>query len=141
MEKAHILLRINREGSFAVSESAQTESQCGRVAQTQYRYFCSIEATNKKLTPEGFVMENLWADQYFQDTYNLETKEVPSCEEMAQRAIDHFLGLFQTVPELEGIDLTRILVRIHGSEVSFIEGEWRKELQPAKRPRTGVEKA
>jgi hypothetical protein len=127
MAQARILLRINREGSFSVSESAQTAHQCGKIAQSQYRYFCSIEATNERLTPEGFVMENMWVDEYFQATYNLETKEVPSCEKMAQDAIAHILHLFARQPDLREVDLRRILIRIHGSPVSFIEGEWRKE--------------
>lgn len=128
MAKASILLRINREGSFTVSESAQTPQQCGKVGQKEYRYFCSIEATNEHLTPEGYVMENAWVDEYFQATYNQETKAVPSCEQMAQDAITHILHLFARQPDLKKVQLTRILIRIHGSPVSFIEGEWKRPL-------------
>lgn len=121
-----IHLRINREGSFALATGARGDNQCGKEGQLQYKYFCTIEATNKSLTKEGYVMENLWTDEYFQQTYN-GMPSAPSCEQMAQDAIKHFLNLFETHPELQQVDLRRIYIRIHGTPISFIEGEWNKD--------------
>lgn len=125
-----MLLRINREGEFVATRDQKTESQCGKVGAQHYRYFVTIEATNKKLTKEGFVMENMWVDEYFQDRYVNQQVECSSCEDMAQHAINHFLGLFGRICGVEGneelreVDLQRIMVRIHGSPVSYIEAEW-----------------
>lgn len=126
-------LRINREGDFK-TRLGMFDGQCGRQGTTDYRFFVSIEATNKKLNPEGFVMENQWVADYFEDTYTKDEELiVPSCEEIAQRAIDHFLGVFANHPHQQGIELTRVLVRIHGSKFSFIEAEWKSEDQPENR--------
>lgn len=117
-------LRINREGEFKV-RLGMFEGQCGRQGQTDYKFFVSIQATNRHLTKEGFVMENMWVADYFEDTYSKDEELiVPSCEEMAQRAVDHFREVFATNPELKGVELERILVRIYGTKVSFIEAEW-----------------
>jgi hypothetical protein len=132
--KIPMRLRINREGTFRVHADAEHPSQCGATGTKEYRYFASIEATNRNLTSEGFVMENQWVDDYFQDCYGENgAKKLPcdSCENMAQRAIVHFLQMFSVEPELKQIELTRILVRIHGSPVSFIEGEWKSDVTPS----------
>lgn len=124
-----ITLRINREGEFSVDTSQRSPQQCGKVGQQLYKYFCTIEATNKSLTPEGYVMENLWTDQYFQDTYGSTAGDmipVPSCEQMAMEAVQYFRNLFKKHPDLQKVDVQRIYVRIHGSPVSFIEAEWKK---------------
>lgn len=117
-------LRINREGSFVAHPTANSESQCGKNGARYYRYFVSVEATNDKLTKEGFVMENLWVEQYFRERYEEQGETCRSCEDMAQEAVDHFISRFKNDDELEGVNLTRVLVRIHGSDVSFIEAEW-----------------
>src|SRR5262245_40668250 len=91
MKHKPCLLRINREGEFkGMRPSLQ---QCGKVGQVDYRYFVTIEATNKHLTPEGYVMENRWVESYFQNRYG-PRRNCPSCEEMAQNAVDYFRKLF-----------------------------------------------
>lgn len=118
------MLRINREGSFEVTLEQRSQDQCGRVGVLRYKYFVTIEATNRTLTEQGFVMDNAICDLYFQERYGKRLEECPSCEQMVQDAIDHFKGIFEKdTPEVE---LMRIMVRIHGSEVSYIEGEWHR---------------
>lgn len=118
------MLRINREGSFEVTLDQRSQDQCGRVGILRYRYFVTIEATNRILTEQGFVMDNALCDAYFQETYNKKKKECPSCEQMVQEAISHFKGIFEK--ETPEIELMKIMVRIHGSDVSYIEGEWQR---------------
>lgn len=129
--KNPITLRINRLGEFTVAEKARTEVQCGRPGATFYKYMITIEATNNVLTDDGFVMNDAWCDRYFQDTYNpvdgTSKDTCPSCEDMAQAAINYFIELFRTHPTLKAVDLQRIYVKIHGGEFSFIEGEWKKK--------------
>lgn len=118
------MLRINREGSFEVTIDQRSQDQCGRVGVLRYKYFVTIEATNRTLTEQGFVMDNALCDLYFQERYGKKMEECPSCEQMVQDAITHFKGIFEKdTPEVE---LMRIMVRIHGSEVSYIEGEWKR---------------
>lgn len=121
-----MMLRINREGDFTVTDLSDGPSQCGRIGARVYKYFVSIQASNAHLNPQGYVMENALCDKYFKDTYEGKSMECPSCETMAQNAVEHFLDLFRWEKDLEGIEVSRILVRIHGSPVSFIEAEWTK---------------
>lgn len=117
-------LTINREGSFEVWYDNTCENQCGKQGQTEYKYSVSISAMNTRLTKEGYVMENAWCEEYFKGYEGMDGRRVSSCEGMAQDAIKHFIELFKTNPELEGVKVVRIYVRIHGSPVSFIECEW-----------------
>lgn len=122
-----MLLRINRAGSFIASPEGVTNTQCGKVGAKRYEYFVTIEAGNEHLTDEGYVMENLWVEEYFHRRYVRDGEPCLSCESMAQDAVWHFINLFKTCQDLEHIDLRRILVRIHGSPASFIEAEWTKK--------------
>ena len=70
-------------------------------------------------------MENMWVDDYFRDRYVLGDAKCASCEDMAQHAVNHFADLFANHADLDGINVQRIYVRIHGSDVSFIEAEWK----------------
>lgn len=120
-----ITLRINREGHFSVTTHAETYNQCGKVGMQKYKYFVTIEASNKFLTKEGYVMENAWCDDYFRMMYTDNADATcESCETMAQDAIKFFLAKFAAHNDLKKVDLKRIYVRIHGSEYSFIEAEW-----------------
>lgn len=128
MKRPKMLVRINREGRFTIPYSARkAEGQCGATGATQYKYFVTVEASNQGLTDEGYVMENQYVDDYFQEEYTHNPNpDAVSCEDMSQRAIEHFLARFEADDELKNVALTRILVRIHGSEISFIEAEWKK---------------
>lgn len=125
-----MLLRINRAGSFKAKPDRSHPSQCGKVGkEDEYGYFVTIEASNLVLTEaEGYVMENAWVDGYFQDTYTNGEQKFDSCEAISQRAVDHFLRLFTDTWELRNIDVRRIMVRIHGTEFSFIEAEWKANI-------------
>lgn len=117
-------LSINREGEFIAQDDSATDNQCGMTGARRYRYFVTIEANNDNLTREGYVMENLWVAEYFKNRYEVEGNKCASCESMAQAAVQYFLWLFQAKDELKGVKPTRVYVRIHGSDVSFIEAEW-----------------
>lgn len=121
-------LSINRAGEFIAHADAQHPQQCGREGVRHYKYFVTIMAGNHHLTPDGFVMDNAWVDEYFQRCYgNIGYRmKCDSCENMAQRAVHEFHEMFKRIHELKSIDLKRIYVRIHGSDFSFIEAEWKK---------------
>jgi AcrR family transcriptional regulator len=118
-------LRINRSGRFSVTPATTDEQhQCGYTRASVFSYFVSIEALNHTLTEEGFVMDNNWVDEFFQEAYSRSDRVAPPCETIAQEAIYYFLNLFESHMALLTVQPTHILVRIHGSEVSYIEAEW-----------------
>lgn len=121
-------LSINRSGEFITHQDSDHPQQCGKVGARHYKYFVSITASNKKLSKDGFVMDNLWVDEYFQLCYgeNKLRMKCDSCENMAQRAVDYFHHVFENHEEVRGVEVLRIYVRINGSDISFIEAEWQK---------------
>lgn len=123
--KCPMLLSINREGEFIAQDDSATDNQCGATGARRYRYFVTIQANNDHLTKEGYVMENLWVAEYFKKRYEVDGDKCASCEDMAQTAVIYFLNLFKLKDELKGVEPVRIYVRIHGSDVSFIEAEWK----------------
>lgn len=129
--KLPITLRVNREGSFVAHADAEHPTQCGATSTREYRYLVTIEASNKALTSEGFVIEIVSVDHYFQDCYGEDGSQklkCDSCENMAQRAIEHFVKEFETNDELKSVELQRIFIRIHGSPFSFVEAEWKAKI-------------
>lgn len=128
MKRPAMLVSINREGRFTIPYSARRSyGQCGAEGATQYKYFVTIQASNTGLTSDGYVMENQYVDDYFQEEYTRnENPDAVSCEDMAQRAVEHFIARFYGDPELMLVEVQRIYVRIHGSDISFIEAEWKK---------------
>lgn len=126
MKKTPMLLRVNRAGEFTVYASVAKPTRCGTMETMKYKYFVTIEATNESLTPEGYVMENSLCDSYFQKTYtNNPEANCESCESMAQDAVEHFLKAFKKNFDTYEVQLRRIYVRIHGSDFSYIEAEWK----------------
>lgn len=125
-----IILKINRHGTFKIAPEQDTMSQCGREAIREYGYHVTIEATDKKLTPEGFVMDNFLIFDYFRRVYVENKSPCLSCEKMALDCLDYFQGLFKIDPKLKEIDVRRIYVKIQGTDVSFIEAEWCKPILP-----------
>lgn len=125
--KNFVKLKVNREGQYTVKNVENFQSQCGHVGQREYKYFVTVEANNKKLNNDGFIIDNDYIDKYFKTKYH--KKEMPweSCEVMVCKALDYFVTAFKREPELKKIDLQRVYVRVHGSSFSFIEGEWFKK--------------
>lgn len=122
-----MLLRVNREGSFEVTAEQCTDNNCGSLERKNFRYEVMIEATNENLTPEGFVMENQWIDDWFRDTYEVKKLPCESCEIMAQKAVNHFLDMFNDASlPTSAVKVTKIVVRVHGASISFIEAEWKR---------------
>lgn len=123
-----VMLSINRKGEFDIDVSQAHSSQCGRESITHYRYEVKIEAMNKDLSkPDMFVLDNGMVDRYFVEKYVEKQETCFSCEVMAVDAIRHFKSLFIGMDApYRYIDVRTIKVIIHGSDISFITGEWKK---------------
>lgn len=122
MNRKQVTLRVNREGKMKVNRrDSTTPSQCGKIGQTTYRYFVAIEGTSDGLDENGYLVDNAVIAEYFKETYEKKGSPCPSCEVMAQDAIEYFRKVGKS-----SVKITRVYVRIHGSDISFIEGEWKK---------------
>lgn len=121
-----IKVSINRQGEFTLTNALIGKPQCGTQGVRHYKYHVKICATNKAFTPDGFVIDNAEVDNYFKDKYQDKTMAVDSCEVMVCDAISHFRKLFAEDEHLKQVELVSVYVRIHGADISFIEGEWHK---------------
>lgn len=124
-----MLVRVNREGSFEIQkDQLHMTANCGSSDRKNFRYEVMIEATNKHLTSDGFVMENGVIDEYFKNKYEVNKEPCKSCELIAMEALGNFLDMFNDASlPTAGVEVKRILVRIHGATVSFIEAEWKRK--------------
>lgn len=121
--KGNLVLSVNRKGSFFIDESQCTESQCGYNTRRMYEWNVCIEATDKQLTIERFVIDNNELSKYFNEKYHVEKCKVISCEDVACEAVEYFKNIFKE--KYPFIDLKRIKITISGAGESFITAEWK----------------
>lgn len=114
-----MILRINKTGSFIVEGSQFFESQCGFVGNKLYKFDVTVEAIDERLTPEGFVMDRILVNEYFDERYCVKKDTCHSCEIMAREAVEHFKAILNQT----NISWTKVVVRLMGDENGFVEAE------------------
>ncbi len=125
MPHERVMLSVNRTGTFRAMSCQFTKGQCGNERERQYSFEVRVEATNESLSPHGFVVDNQVLYEYFRRRYEEERVPVRSCEDVAQDAVDHFLGWFASGPKWrQRVKLRRIVVTVHGHTSSWITAEW-----------------
>jgi hypothetical protein len=114
-------LQLLREGTFDAKGlviPAERPYKCGNLDTTSYAYAVRIKADGRKLTPEGFIIENTAIHGYFVQTFGTESKpwEAISCENMAQKAADDLCAmLLASGIGVEEVEVT--LVGSHGARI------------------------
>jgi len=128
-------LTLEREGEFEPVNMVENSSRCGQLGLMHYRYFVRVEATDERLSPEGFVIENGRVHDYFLTRYCDPKKsfKAMSCERMAVKAA---MEIGRTLVE-EEISVTSVQVTIFGSNNARLTAVWknggRKRAKKARR--------
>jgi hypothetical protein len=125
-------LSLEREGEFVPVNMVENNTRCGQLGHMLYRYIVRVEATDERLSPEGFVIENGRLHNYFLTRYCDVKKKfnAVSCERMAVKAA-HEIG--KTLLK-EKISVTSVQVTIFGSNNARLTAIWKNDLK-AKRTR------
>lgn len=115
--KSAVVLTVNRCGEFNIISSSP-RNQCGSENTTSYEYEVAISAHADCLDKDGFVIDSLEIDAYFQKHYDERKIRAESCEKMATKAVEFF-------NKLKNVSLVR--VKIRGTDVSYIEAVWNRQ--------------
>jgi hypothetical protein len=125
-------LFLEREGRFNASRSMiPNNHKCGSMGSKIYSYAVRVEATDAKLTPEGFVLNNELIAEYFAKKFGAKAKkwDAVSCERMASTAARE---LFREVCN-GGADCQCVEVSLTGSNGAKITAKWTVEDENATR--------
>lgn len=120
-------IQIHRAGDFTADQQMERGSKCGSDGLKKYGYEVWIRATNNfLLPPSNFIIDNNAIDAFFKQRYEHSPIVCRSCEDMAQEAVEAFLGMFSAGGECEGVDVNLIRVKISGTSYSDLTAEWSK---------------
>ena len=115
-------LVLSREGEFTpVNMKENPTDRCGQLGMKSYKYAVQVEATDEKLSPEGFVIENSRLHNYFLTRYcSGRPWNAISCERMALK------GAMEIGTQLikEGISVISVTCTVVGSNSAQIQATW-----------------
>lgn len=115
---------MKRSGSFRANW-IDTHNVCGVNPTTRpvYNYNCELETTDK-LDENGFIMDNLLVDKYFQANYASWLPVLPlSCELIAKRAVENLVRMLEDHDQ----NPIRVAVTVGGSTEAMLTCEWQQE--------------
>lgn len=117
-------LELWRQGTFRVDNPVDLLNRCGITGQgLTYRYEIRMSCRADVLDERGFALDNRILNLYWINKYqNDDPKPLPSCERMAQEAIQDFRQLC----ELCGVEILGLEVRIYGGSHSAVTVRWPK---------------
>lgn len=120
-------LSMRRVGQFEVLWSDDDTTQCGPYGTRTLAYDVRIEATEKCLDSQGFIIDNNEIDSYFKRRYR-EVRKFESCERIAMVACEELRKM------LNGRPIRSIEVTIAGSKLARLTAKW---VRPKSRSRVG----
>ena len=112
-------LSLERGGRFVALRMRPNAHKCAAMRTKVYQYFVRVEATDEKLTAEGFVINNEEVQNYFDARFGRRAPEwdAMSCEMLALTAAREMCAKLLS----EGIVVHSVLCRIKGSNGAWIE--------------------
>lgn len=115
-------LSLEKSGSFQSNfQTGSIEGKCGLPMSNSYEYFVRVNGTDKRLSPEGFIIENSRIQSYFDNTYALVT-EFRSCELIASKAAKAIGEKLVS----EKISVESVEVTISGTPGAKLSAAWQK---------------
>jgi hypothetical protein len=116
-------VRLVRSGRFnATRTMIPNAHKCGSMGSKVYSYTVEIEATDSRLTAEGFILNNEVVGEYFEGKYGKHANkwEAVSCELMALTAAKELADIICS----HGVDCRKVHVSIKGSNGAIITASW-----------------
>ena len=117
-----MLVELTRAGKIHASTMRPNEHKCAAMRTKVYPYWVRIEATDSKLSPEGYVFNNERVQNYFDTRFGEKAPiwDAISCEMMALTACRELAEIMLN----EGIDVQCVECQILGSNGARIKGIW-----------------
>jgi hypothetical protein len=122
-------LVLFREGEFVPVNMRENLHRCANLGVFKFRYAIEIEATDDRLSKEGFVVEQSRLHNYWLTRYcSGKPWNAMSCENMAIKAA---MEIGRTLYK-EGISVIAVKVTMFGAEGAKIDARWSLENDPPK---------
>ena len=117
-----MLINLERSGKFHAATMVPNPHKCAAMRTRTYQYHVRIEASDKTLTPEGFLINNERLQEYFDTRFGHKAPkwDAISCEHMALTSASELSQIMLN----EGIDVQCVECRILGSNGATIKGIW-----------------
>ena len=117
-----MLIELTRAGKIHASTMIPNPTKCAAMRTKTYPYAVRIEATDKKLSPEGYIFNNERIQSYFDYRFGHLAKpwHAESCENMALTACHELAQIMLN----EGIEVKCVECQILGSNGAKIRGIW-----------------
>jgi hypothetical protein len=117
-----VLVKLTRSGRFHATSMRSNSHKCAAMRTRTYPYWVSIEGTDSKLSPEGYLFNNERVQEYFDSRFGSKAPEwdALSCENMALIAAREIAQIMLN----EGIDVQCVECQILGSNGAQIKGIW-----------------
>lgn len=124
----NLALAIERSGTFEVRWTGSDAQQCGVRGTRRLKYHVRIEARDKHLTPEGFIIDNQAIDRLFQRRYGAQRpRPFVSCERIASdvcRVLHRRFGR----GKLRNVQITALQVTVGmAGGPAHITASWRRD--------------
>src|SRR5258707_19106 len=112
---------LERGGRFRAVGMRPNAHKCAAMRTKIYPYQVRIDATDEKLTPEGYILDNALVQGYFDKRWGKDagTWEAVSCEVLAITAAKELCGMLMR----QGVSVRKVLCRIRGSNGAWIEAD------------------
>lgn len=120
-----MFVRLVRSGRFNASRTMVPNShKCGSMGSKVYAYKVEIEATDSRLTQEGFILNNEVVGEYFDNKYGRRAAkwDAVSCELMALTAAKELADIICG----HRVDCRKVHVTIKGSNGATITASWER---------------
>jgi hypothetical protein len=117
-----MLIKLTRSGRFHAKTMQSNPHKCAAMRTRTYAYWVSIEGTDSRLSPEGYLFNNERVQEYFDTRFGVKAPkwDAISCELLALTAAKELAGIMLN----EGIDIQCVECQILGSNGAQIKGIW-----------------
>jgi hypothetical protein len=112
-------ISLERAGRFHAVGMKPNGHKCASMRTRTYPYFLKIDATDERLTKEGFVINNESIQSYFDKRWGVEAGvwDAVSCEVLAITSAKEICAMLLK----QGVSVQRVLCRIRGSNNAWVE--------------------
>lgn len=118
--RSRLELRMEKEGTFKpqLTPNPNRFGKCDMPNRDVYRYSVAVIATDQSLSPEGFIIDNVRIQTFFDTAYNGNYEM--SCERMASFAARGIAQLLLS----ENISVVCVETKIGGSNGAWLTAKW-----------------
>lgn len=120
-----MFLILERGGKVHAKNMVSNSHKCAAMRTRTYEYRVKIEATDRHLSPEGYLLNNEHVASYFEGTFGVKAPrwDAMSCENMALKAAREICKMLLD----QGVDCECVTVQILGSNGAWITAKCKPE--------------